>query len=124
MDLSLALCLDNKLLKYIDGSACNPVIVPVFKTGGWHLTVSPVGSTPTRFRHFVSMYLCSGGTVFAAAAARSTGSPGPECLTWQRAGYLLSILIPMPASPTVLVDGGSRAQSRSQPIGSNPESNN
>ena len=28
------------------------MIVPVFKTGGWHLAVSPVGSTPTRFRHF------------------------------------------------------------------------
>lgn len=28
------------------------MIVPVFKTGGWHLTVSPVGSTPTRFRQF------------------------------------------------------------------------
>ena len=46
MDLSLALCLDNKLLKYIDGSACNPVIVPVFKTGGRHLAMSPVGSDP------------------------------------------------------------------------------
>jgi hypothetical protein len=26
------------------------VIVPVFKTGGWHLAVSPMGSTPIRFR--------------------------------------------------------------------------
>ena len=27
------------------------MIVPVFKTGGWRVTPSPVGSTPTRFRH-------------------------------------------------------------------------
>jgi len=27
------------------------VIVPVFKTGGWQALLSPVGSTPTRFRH-------------------------------------------------------------------------
>ena len=33
------------------GSACGPVIVPVFKTGGWRAILSPVGSTPTRFRH-------------------------------------------------------------------------
>ena len=30
------------------------MIVPVFKTGGWQALLSPVGSTPTRFRH-VSM---------------------------------------------------------------------
>src|ERR1700686_1494977 len=34
------------------GSACGPVIVPVFKTGGRRAIPSPVGSTPTRFRHF------------------------------------------------------------------------
>jgi hypothetical protein len=28
------------------------VILTVFKTGGRHLSVSSVGSTPTRFRHF------------------------------------------------------------------------
>ena len=33
------------------GSACGPVIVPVFKTGGRRVPPSPVGSTPTRFRH-------------------------------------------------------------------------
>ena len=33
------------------GSACSPVIVPVFKTGGRQVSLSPVGSTPTRFRH-------------------------------------------------------------------------
>jgi hypothetical protein len=27
------------------------VIVPVFKTGGRQVCLSPVGSTPTRFRH-------------------------------------------------------------------------
>src|SRR6202050_4787485 len=32
------------------GSACGPVIVPVFKTGGRQVFLSPVGSTPTRFR--------------------------------------------------------------------------
>ena len=32
------------------GSACGPVIVPVFKTGGRRAIPSPVGSTPTRFR--------------------------------------------------------------------------
>src|SRR4051794_4561790 len=36
------------------GSACGPVIVPVFKTGGWQAILSPVGSTPTRFRHMFS----------------------------------------------------------------------
>src|ERR1700752_3712332 len=34
-----------------NGSACGPVIVPVFKTGGRRAIPSPVGSTPTRFRH-------------------------------------------------------------------------
>jgi hypothetical protein len=37
---------------WVDGSACGPVIVPVFKTGGRQAILSPVGSTPTRFRHF------------------------------------------------------------------------
>jgi len=37
------------------GSAYSPVTIPVFKTGGRHLAMSPVGSTPTRFRHLVSM---------------------------------------------------------------------
>jgi len=32
------------------GSACGPVIVPVFKTGGRRVPPSLVGSTPTRFR--------------------------------------------------------------------------
>ena len=31
------------------------MIVPVFKTGGWRVTPSPVGSTPTRFRHYFSV---------------------------------------------------------------------
>src|SRR6202162_2697605 len=39
------------------GSACGPVIIPVFKTGGWRVTPSPVGSTPTRFRHCFSICL-------------------------------------------------------------------
>src|SRR5271169_748905 len=40
------------------GSACGPVIVPVFKTGGWQVILSLVGSTPTRFRHFLVSYGC------------------------------------------------------------------
>ena len=35
------------------GSACSPVIAPVFKTGGWQVFLSLVGSTPTRFRHLL-----------------------------------------------------------------------
>jgi len=27
------------------------VVLTVFKTGGWHLAVSSMGSTPIRFRH-------------------------------------------------------------------------
>ncbi len=38
------------------GSACGPVIVPVFKTGGRQAILSPVGSTPTRFRHLFVEY--------------------------------------------------------------------
>jgi hypothetical protein len=37
------------------GSACGPVIVPVFKTGGRQVFLSPMGSTPIRFRHLFSM---------------------------------------------------------------------
>jgi len=40
------------LLIIKDGSAYDPVIVPVFKTGGRRVNPSSVGSTPTRFRHF------------------------------------------------------------------------
>ena len=32
------------------GSAGGPVIVPVFKTGGWQAILSLMGSTPIRFR--------------------------------------------------------------------------
>ena len=36
------------------------MIVPVFKTGGWQAILSPVGSTPTRFRHLFSLtYIAS-----------------------------------------------------------------
>ena len=42
------------------GSACGPVIVPVFKTGGWQAILSSVGSTPTRFRQYLSItYIAS-----------------------------------------------------------------
>ena len=49
----------HKLLKGIAflvcGSACGPVIVPVFKTGERQAILSLVGSTPTRFRHLFPM---------------------------------------------------------------------
>jgi hypothetical protein len=34
-----------------NGSACGPVIVPVFKTGERRAIPSLMGSTPIRFRH-------------------------------------------------------------------------
>jgi len=43
-------CLVRYVVENKNGSACDPVIVPVFKTGGRRVTPSPVGSTPTRFR--------------------------------------------------------------------------
>ena len=39
----------GKFSRLLCGSACGPVIVPVFKTGGRQAILSPVGSTPTRF---------------------------------------------------------------------------
>jgi hypothetical protein len=56
--MALRLCADvtgpsaDKFYLMPCGSACGPVIVPVFKTGGRQAILSPVGSTPTRFRHF------------------------------------------------------------------------
>ncbi len=44
---------DQFAASLMNGSACGPVIVPVFKTGGRRALPSPVGSTPTRFRHLV-----------------------------------------------------------------------
>ena len=70
-------------------------------------------STTTRYQATLLAYpwsgtdcLCIGGILFAAAA-RSTGYPGHECLTWHRAGYLhrkCSIPIPTPASPLLIRD--------------------
>jgi hypothetical protein len=40
----------GRVVRVARGSACGPVIVPVFKTGGRQVSLSPVGSTPTRFR--------------------------------------------------------------------------
>jgi hypothetical protein len=39
-----------KMLQTLDGSVSNPVICPVFKTGGRRVPPSPVRSTRTRFR--------------------------------------------------------------------------
>ena len=55
------------------GSACSPVITPVFKTGGRHLAMSPVGSTPTRFRQLVRSF----------AVAQDFGSRLPV-VSWRR----------------------------------------
>lgn len=52
------------------GSACGPVIVPVFKTGGRRLSAATVGSTPTRFRH-----------VMAAEGYSGTSRPSGESLS-------------------------------------------
>jgi hypothetical protein len=52
------------------GSACGPVIVPVFKTGGRQVFLSPVGSTPTRFRHFSTTYRQANHSQISSASAR------------------------------------------------------
>jgi hypothetical protein len=44
----------------VSGSACGPVIVPVFKTGERQAILSLVGSTPTRFRQYLSMHYIDG----------------------------------------------------------------
>jgi hypothetical protein len=46
------------------------VIVPVFKTGGRQVFLSPVGSTPTRFRHLFSI-------IYAVVDLISEVRPGP-----------------------------------------------
>jgi hypothetical protein len=46
-------------LRFFRGSACGPVIVPVFKTGGRQAILSLVGSTPTRFRHRPFGFICA-----------------------------------------------------------------
>src|SRR5207248_5634343 len=48
----------GNIYKYIQikhGSAWGPVTLPVFKTGGRRLSAAMVGSTPTRFRHILSL---------------------------------------------------------------------
>jgi hypothetical protein len=69
-------------------------------------TTTRYPATPLAYRCSGTGCLCIGGILFAAAA-RSTGYPGPECLTWQRAGYLhrkCSIPILMPVSPLLIRD--------------------
>ena len=41
---------DGPLIPSSCGSACGPVIVPVFKTGDRYLAIAMMGSTPIRFR--------------------------------------------------------------------------
>ena len=43
----------NYRLLNTHGSAGDPVILPVFKTGGRYLAMAMVGSTPTRFRQSI-----------------------------------------------------------------------
>jgi len=49
------------------------VIVPVFKTGGRHLAMSPVGSTPTRFRQCCQLF---SPPLIEGAICRSEGCNG------------------------------------------------
>ena len=49
-------CCPQKDVDNEHGSACSPVTVTVFKTGGRQVFLSPVGSTPTRFRHFSTTF--------------------------------------------------------------------
>jgi hypothetical protein len=53
------------------GSACGPVIVPVFKTGERRAILSLVGSTPTRFRQYFS--------IAYIATVLEVSSPGGTC---------------------------------------------
>src|ERR1700720_3976735 len=62
------------------GSACGPVIIPVFKTGGWRVTPSPVGSTPTRFRqasHSACFFEIYCGTLTGRVVAWGGGLVAP-----------------------------------------------
>ena len=52
-----------------NGSACGPVIVPVFKTGERRAILSLVGSTPTRFRQFSITYAERKSQKFSEAVA-------------------------------------------------------
>jgi hypothetical protein len=50
MEPALQITWNGKPGRQRHGSAWGPVILPVFKTGGRQVFLSPVGSTPTRFR--------------------------------------------------------------------------
>ncbi len=55
LPVKICLVVHKRMYSQEFGSACGPVIVPVFKTGGRQVTLSLVGSTPTRFRQYLSM---------------------------------------------------------------------
>ena len=94
-------------------SSASECTIPCPKPGNGSNRSCKATSTTTRYQATPLAYpcsgtgcLCSGGIVFAAAA-RSAGFPGPECLIWQRAGYLhrkCSIPIPMPVLPLLIRD--------------------
>ena len=49
------------------------MIIPVFKTGGRQVFLSPVGSTPTRFRHFQRLGHALPALVKASTASIKVG---------------------------------------------------
>ena len=77
----------------VDRSSASECTIPCPKPVSGSNRSSEATSTTTRYQATPLAYLgsgigrlCSGGIVFAAAA-KSAGSPGPECLTWLPAGY-------------------------------------
>lgn len=60
------------------GSACDPVIAPVLKTGGRCRKTATVGSTPTRFRHFSTSYSQANHSQISLASARPSAPPWSE----------------------------------------------
>src|SRR5690348_10967524 len=76
MDLSLALCLDNKLLKYIDGSACNPVIVPVFKSRSSSTISLHFNSLGCGYLFYLCLFVCSGVSLCSDCAWKPATSAG------------------------------------------------
>ena len=94
-------------------SSASECTIPCPKPANGSNRSCKVTSTTTRYQATPLAYpcsgtgcLCSGGIVFAAAA-KSAGSRGLECLIWQRAGYLhrkCSIPIPIPVLPLLIRD--------------------
>ncbi len=60
------------------------MIAPVFKTGGWQVILSPVGSTPTRFRQFSTTYRHTNQLQISSASAEPCVPPGMNLLHFVR----------------------------------------